>query len=69
MVKALVSLTTRIVCVHRDMTPLISRIHTGFMIQKNLQAVEHELKTMQEMLQEIRTTLDAPKPTNTTILE
>jgi len=62
MVKPLVNLTARVVCLHREMTPLISRIHSGFMVERSIQAVEQELHTMQEMLRQVRETLNAPKP-------
>lgn len=61
MVKALASLTARLIGVHRDMTPLISRIHSGFMVDRNIQTVEKEIEYLQEMLCEIRKTLKAPK--------
>lgn len=61
MVKVLASLTARVVCTHRDMTPLISRIHSGFMVERSLQAVEEEIEKMQEMLRQVRQTLKAPK--------
>lgn len=61
MVKPLVNLTARVVCLHRDMTPLISRIHSGFMVERSIQAAEEELQKMQEMLREVRQTLKAPK--------
>lgn len=61
MVKVLATLTARVVSSHRDMTPLISRIHSGFMVERSLQAVEEELKNMQEMLRQVRETLKAPK--------
>jgi len=61
MVKAIASLTARVIGVHRDMTPLINRIHTGFMVDRSIQAVEQELNTLREMLDEIRKTLKAPK--------
>lgn len=61
MVKALANLTARVVCLHRDMTPLIGRIHSGFMVERSLQAVEEDMQKMQEMLREVRQTLKAPK--------
>ena len=61
MVKALVNLTARVVCLHREMTPLISRIHSGFMVERSIQAAEEELQKMQEALREVRQTLRAPK--------
>ena len=61
MVKALVNLTARVVCLHRDMTPVISRIHSGFMVERSIQAVEEDIQKMQEMLRELRQTLKAPK--------
>jgi hypothetical protein len=61
MVKALATLTARVVCAHRDMTPLISRIHSGFMVERSIQAAEEELRNMQEMLRQVRETLKAPK--------
>lgn len=61
MVKALVNLTARVVCLHKDMTPLISRIHSGFMVERSLQAVEEDIQKMQEMLRQVRETLKAPK--------
>ena len=61
MVKAIATLTARVIGVHRDMTPLINRIHTGFMVDRSIQAVEQELNTLREMLDEIRKTLKAPK--------
>jgi hypothetical protein len=64
MVKALVHLTARVVSAHRDMAPLISRIHSGFMVERSIQAVEAELQTMQEMLREVRQTLKAPIKTD-----
>jgi hypothetical protein len=63
MVKAFVTLTARIVCVHREMAPLISRIHSGFMVERSIQAVETDIQMMQEMLRELRQTLKAPQPT------
>jgi prefoldin subunit 5 len=61
MVKALVNLTARVVCLHREMTPLITRIHSGFMVERSIQAAEDELQKMQETLREVRQTLRAPK--------
>ena len=61
MVKALVNLTARVVCLHREMTPLIARIHSGFMVERSIQAVENDIQKMQEMLRELRETLKAPK--------
>jgi hypothetical protein len=61
MVKPLVNLTARVVCLHRDMAPLISRIHSGFMVERNLRAVEEDIEKMQEMLREVRQSLIAPK--------
>ena len=61
MAKVLATLTARVLNTHRDMTPLISRIHSGFMVERSIQAVETEIQTMQEMLRELRETLKAPK--------
>ena len=61
MVKALANLTARVVCLHREMTPTISRIHSGFMIERSIQAVEADIQKMQAMLHEVRETLRAPK--------
>jgi hypothetical protein len=61
MVKALVNLTARIVCAHREMAPLIGRIHSGFMVERSIQAVEADIQNMQEMLRQVRETLKAPK--------
>ena len=61
MVKVLASLTARVVSSHRELTPLISRIHSGFMVERSIQAAEEELQRMREMLDEIRKTLKAPK--------
>lgn len=61
MVKPLVNLTARVLSVHRDMAPYISRIHSGFMVERNLQAVEDDIQRMQEMLRQVRETLKAPK--------
>lgn len=61
MVKALVNLTARIVCAHREMTPYIGRIHSGFMVERSIQAVEEDIQKMQEMLRQVRETLRAPK--------
>jgi hypothetical protein len=64
MVKPLVNLTARVVCLHREMTPLISRLHSGFMVERSLQAVEADIQKMQEMLREVRQTLIAPIKTD-----
>jgi len=64
MVKTLVNLTARVVCLHRDMTPLISRIHSGFMVERSLQAVENDIQNMQEVLRQVRETLKAPPQPN-----
>jgi seryl-tRNA(Sec) selenium transferase len=69
MVKALVNLTARVVCLHKDMTPLISRIHSGFMIERSIQAVEDDMQKMQETLRELRKTLKAPESRNYTMLK
>lgn len=61
MVKPLATLTARLIGVHRDMTPLINRIHSGFMVDKSIHTVEKDLQHLQEMLCEIRKTLKAPK--------
>lgn len=61
MVKALANLTARIVCAHREMTPYIGRIHSGFMVERSIQAVEEDIQKMQEMLRQVRETLNAPK--------
>jgi seryl-tRNA(Sec) selenium transferase len=61
MVKVLASLTARIVCAHREMAPLIGRIHSGFMVERSIQAVEEDIQKMQEMLRQVRETLRAPK--------
>lgn len=60
MVKVLANLTARVVCLHRDMTPLVSRIHSGFMVERSIQAVEEDIQKMQEMLRELRQALIAP---------
>jgi type II secretory pathway component PulF len=62
MVKVLATLTARVVSSHRELSPLISRIHSGFMVERSIQAAEEELKNMQEMLRQVRETLKAPKP-------
>lgn len=59
MVKVLASLTARVVCLHREMTPLIGRIHSGFMVERSIQAVEEDIQKMQEMLREVRDSLKA----------
>ena len=64
MVKVLATLTARVIHVHRDMSPYISRIHSGFMVERSIQAVEEDIQKMQEMLRELRQTLKAPQ-TNT----
>ena len=61
MVKVLAKLTARVVSLHRDMTPLVSRIHSGFMVERSIQAVEDDIQKMQEMLRELRETLKAPQ--------
>ena len=61
MVKVLAKLTARVVSLHRDMTPLVSRIHSGFMVERSIQAVEEDIQKMQEMLRELRETLKAPQ--------
>ena len=61
MVKPLVNLTARVVCLHREMAPYISRIHSGFLVERSLQAVEEDIQKMQEMLREVRDSLKAPK--------
>ena len=63
MVKPLVTLTARVLHLHKEMAPLISRIHSGFMVERNVQAVEAELEKMHEMLRQVRQTLNAPPPT------
>ena len=60
MVRVLANLTARVVCLHKEMTPLISRIHSGFMVERSLQAVEEDIQKMQEILRELRETLKAP---------
>lgn len=64
MEKALVTLTARVVRAHREMTPCIARIHTGFMVETNLQTLEKELQHLQEMLRQVREAQKAP-PTRT----
>jgi prefoldin subunit 5 len=64
MVKALVNLTARVVCLHKDMAPLISRIHSGFMVERSLQAVENDIQKMQDVLRELREALKAPIKTD-----
>lgn len=61
MVKPLVNLTARVVCLHREMAPYISRIHSGFLVERSIQAVEDDIQKLQEMLREVRDTLKAPK--------
>lgn len=61
MVKALTNLTARVVSLHREMAPIVTRIHSGFMVERSLQAAEVELQKMQETLREVRQTLRAPK--------
>jgi len=61
MVKALTNLTARVVSLHREMAPIVTRIHSGFMVERSLQAAEAELQKMQETLREVRQTLRAPK--------
>ena len=68
MVKALATLTARVVCAHRDMAPLVSRIHSGFMVERSIQAVEEDIQKMQEMLREVRQTLKAPKTDDHTFI-
>lgn len=64
MVKVLANLTARVVSLHRDMAPLVSRIHSGFMVERSLQAVEDDMQKMQEMLRQVRETLKAPQTNN-----
>jgi hypothetical protein len=68
MVKVLASITARVVCAHRDMSPLISRIHSGFMVERNIQAVEEEIQKMQDVLREVRQALKAPKTDDHTFI-
>ena len=63
MEKALVTLTARVVRAHREMTPCIARIHTGFMVETNLQTVEKDLQQLQEMLRQVREAQKAPPRT------
>jgi hypothetical protein len=64
MVKHLANLTARIVSAHRDMTPLISRVHSGFMVERSLQAVEADIEKIQDMIREVRQALKAPIKTD-----
>jgi hypothetical protein len=64
MVKALVNLTARILSTHREMTPLISRIHSGFMVERSLQAVEADIQKIQDMIHEVRQALKSPIKTD-----
>lgn len=62
MVKAVATLTARVLHAHREMAPCIHRIHTGFMVDANIQKVEKYLLSLHEMLCEVRTTLPTPNP-------
>ena len=64
MEKALITLTARVVRAHREMAPCIARIHTGFMVETNIDTVEKDLQQLQEMLRQIREAQKAP-PTRT----
>lgn len=64
MVKISAAITARVLHTHRGMTPYITRIHTGFMVERSIQAVEDDIKQMQEMLQELRIALAAPLKTD-----
>jgi len=61
MVRPLANLTARVVSLHREMTPYIGRIHSGFLVERSIQAVEEDIQKMQEMLREVRDSLKAPK--------
>ena len=63
MEKALITLTARVVRAHREMAPCIARIHTGFMVETNIDTVEKDLQQLQEMLRQIREAQKAPPRT------
>jgi hypothetical protein len=67
MEKALITLTARVVRAHREMAPCIARIHTGFMVETNLQTLEKDLQQLQEMLRQVREAQKAP-PTRTQVM-
>lgn len=61
MVKPLVALACRVIRTHQELTPCITRIHHGFMAEKNIEQVEKMLHEMQEMVRDMRQSLKAPK--------
>jgi hypothetical protein len=60
MVKPFVMLASRVIRVHQEITPCITRIQTGFMREKNMEEVEKMLEEMQKMLRDMREALKTP---------
>ena len=64
MVKPFVTLASRVLRAHQELTPCITRIQYGFMAEKNIDNVEKMLHEMQEMVRDMRQSLKAPQKTD-----
>ena len=60
MVKPVATLACRIIRAHQELAPCITRIHHGFMAERNIDNVEKMLQEMQEMVRDMRQSLKAP---------
>jgi hypothetical protein len=60
MVKHIAGIASRIIRAHQELTPCITRIHHGFMAERNIDHVEKMLQEMQEMVRDMRQSLKAP---------
>lgn len=67
MVKHFVTLASRVIRTHQELTPCITRIHHGFMAEKNIDQVEKMLQEMQQMIHDMRESLKAPNKQETYI--
>jgi hypothetical protein len=64
MVKPFVTLASRVLRAHQELTPCITRIQYGFMAERNIEIVEKSLQEMQEMIRDMRQSLKAPTKTD-----
>lgn len=60
MAKPFLLLASRIARTHQELAPCITRIHHGFMAERNIDTVEKMLQEMQEMVRDMRESLKAP---------
>jgi hypothetical protein len=64
MVKPFLVLASRVLRANQELTPCITRIHHGFMPEKNIDQVEKMLQDMQEMVRDMRQSLISKTDSN-----